>query len=117
LEHPSLSSNRAKVCKLLILSLIGPIQRTDPQVVRHPHEIRHRIGTHFTHDVSAMNLDRELGYVQFGRNLLIQQTRHHLLHDLLLTRGQRLVPAPQLTHLFVLLPGAPVAFDGFLNRP
>ena len=72
---------------------------------------------HFPHDVPTMNLDREFGDVQFGRNLLIQQAGHHLLHDLLLARGQRFVPVPQLTQFRVPLPSTPIAFYGLLNGP
>ena len=70
---------------------------------------------HFAHDVPAMKLDRELGYIQFGRNLLIQQAGDHLLHDFLLACGQRLIAILQLTHLRVLLAGTPIAFYGLLN--
>src|SRR5271157_2387136 len=59
----------------------------DLQVLRHPHQIRQRLGMHFAHDAPAMNLDRVLGYVQFGRNLLVKEPGNHLLHDFLLAQS------------------------------
>src|SRR6516165_1571594 len=82
-----LSPDRVAVRALLILCLGGPLVRADPQVLRHPHQIGQRIGTHLTHDVTAMKLDRELGYVELGRNLLIKEPANHLLHHFLLARA------------------------------
>jgi hypothetical protein len=70
--------------------------RADPQVLCHPHEIGQRTGSHFAHNVSAMKLDGRLGNFQFACDLLIQQAGYHLLHDVLLARGQGLVPISQI---------------------
>ena len=70
---------------------------------------------HFAHDAPAMNLDRVLGYVQFGRNLLVKEPGNHVLHDFLLARSERLIETLQLMHLGMLLAVLPIAFYGLLN--
>ena len=87
----------------------------DPELFRHPHQIRKRIGMHLAHDPSAMNLDGEFSNVQFCCNLLVQQPRNHLLHDFLLARGRRFVPLSQVMYLRVYLSSAAIALDGFLD--
>jgi hypothetical protein len=89
--------------------------RADPEALGHSDQIGQRIGTHFAHDVPAMKLDRILGYLQVGCDLLIQQSGYYLQDDFLLARGKRLVPLSQVTHVRVPLSGTPIAFDGLLN--
>src|SRR3974377_845465 len=71
--------DRGEVRALLMPFLGGPLGGADPQVLRHPYQIGQRIGTHLTHDVTAMKLDRELGYVELGRNLLIKEHGNHMM--------------------------------------
>ena len=68
------------------------VRPADLEVLRHPDQIRQRIGMHFSHDVPAMKLDCIFGNSQLGGNLLIQQAGDHLPHDFLLAHSQRLVP-------------------------
>ena len=70
---------------------------------------------HLAHDVPAMKLDGELGYVQLGRNLFIQQAGNHLPQDLLLADSQRRIAKLQLERCRAPLPGTSIAFDSLLD--
>ena len=63
----------------------------DPKLFSHPDQIRERVGTHFAHNMSSMDLDSKLAYAQFGRNLFVEQARDHLPHHFLLTDRKSVV--------------------------
>ncbi len=90
---------------------------SNSQDVRHSNEIRQRRCSHLAHDMCTMNLYCELGYIQFGRNLLVQETGYDLAHYFPLALGQRIVSIPQVTNFGAALAGKPITLDSLVDRP
>src|SRR6516164_8483892 len=57
---------------------------TDSETLRHHNQVSQRFGTHFSHDVAPVNLDRPLAYTDFACNLLVHEAARHQRHDLAL---------------------------------
>src|SRR5229473_1108192 len=60
--------------------------------LRHSDQLGQRSGAHFFHDLTAMNLNRDLASAQFTRDLLVEQAGDNQAHDFTLARRQSIKP-------------------------
>jgi hypothetical protein len=58
------------------------------QTLGHSYKVRERLCPHLSHYISAMDLDGDLAYADFVRDLLIHESIGHIAHDLALARAQ-----------------------------
>jgi hypothetical protein len=71
---------------------------------------------HLSHDLTAMQPDRNLADADFSRDLLIDATGHKQCHDLSLACGQRFVTHPKTGDLLFALQPRAIAAEPRLYR-
>src|SRR5438132_273530 len=71
----------------------------DAQPLGHSHQVRQRGGPHLLHHPAPMDLDGDFPRSQLGSDLLVQQSGHHPLQHLALTRREGGVPLAYLRQL------------------
>jgi hypothetical protein len=81
-----------------------------------PNQIGERGNPHFTHHLAPMHFDRNLGNSELIANLLVQPTAGHQIHYLSLPRGQRVIPCPKSTELFLFCKTIAAALEAFNDR-
>jgi hypothetical protein len=105
---PLVHSATPELLQLLIL--------TSSKCLGHSDQIGERTGLHFSHDLSAMNFDRDLAGAQFGGNLFIKKPGDYPLHYLPFTRRQRGIQIVEPLGLGFLSANGPGMLDRLLNR-
>lgn len=81
------------------------------KLLRLTDQLRQRIGAHFLHYLSPMDIDGLFADPEFRRGLLVKQSSYDQLHDLAFTRGQRGKSQFQLDHIRPLPAVRTVAFS------
>ena len=77
------------------------------QLVGNTHNLGHRSGAHLAHDLSTMDLHRDLAHIEISRDLLVHPAGDDKRQDLPFTRCQRVVTGLKAHHHNRLIePGA-----------
>src|SRR5438034_1134284 len=76
----------------------GQRRLQDAQPVRHPDQLGHGAGFHFSHDACAVDLDRALARPQAPGDLLVEHARHHQPEHLPLAGRESVHPRRQSAH-------------------
>src|SRR5262245_19997295 len=92
------------------------LPRRDPETAGRSHQVSQRLGAELLHHVVAMHLHGDIADADLGGGLLVHQAGADQLHDLLLTRTERVEAGTQVLGFpFVLAPSA-IALDGHSDR-
>ena len=101
----------------LVASRARPLLvRRNPQLFRHPDEVRQRARLHFLDCPGTVQLDGRFAGPQRASDLFIGKAPNHQPHYFPLSRAQPFVALPQLRYLGPLLSRPPVLIDGLLDR-
>src|SRR5690606_32071774 len=87
------------------------LSRVEVQYLSHSDQIGQRAGTDLPHCVPPVHLDRNLGYVQLARNLLVHQPGADTGHDITLAARQGVKARLDVFDRFLTFAAFPVLFE------